>query len=346
MKRISMKILLASLAIFLISTFILRKILEKAAGGIIPNSTFHQAVIGTPFIIGMFISVTITVILFIILIEKILIHRVKELNDATKEVILGNYDFQLEVNQKDEISNLTINFNKMMKDLHSNEYLNKEFVRNFSHEIKTPLSAIIGYAELIRDSNIDSDTTKDYLKIIIDEATRLSYLSKDMLAISLVDSKTIIKQSDQFNVAEQIRNAILISQLDWEKRNLELNLELENIDCVSNKELTYQIWTNLINNAIKFSNSDKELIIKLYRDTDNVIFEITNEGDVIYKDEQERVFDLFYISDKTKNKHSSGVGLTLTKKIVKKLNGEIAVSSCNSKTTFTVTLPIINHNKK
>lgn len=344
MKKISIKILLASLGIFFISTMIPRAILEKVTGGIINNTDFHEVFKGTPFIIGMFISVTITVILFIILIEKLIIHRVKELNNATEEVILGNYDFQLEVNQKDEISNLSINFNKMIRDLHSNEYLNKEFVRNFSHELKTPLSAIIGYAELVRDSDLDSDVSKEYLRIIIDEATRLSLLSKDMLAISLVDSKTIIKQSDKFNIAEQIRNVILIMQLDWEGKNLDLNLDLENIDYVSNKELTYQVWTNLINNAIKFSYQDKELLLRLYKDNENIIFEITNEGVVISKDEQDRVFDLFYISDKAKNKHSSGVGLTLTKKIINKLNGEISVSSYNGKTTFTIILPVVKHN--
>ena len=342
MKKISIKILTASIVIFFISSLIPRTMIAFVADDLFQDSSFHDVFKGTPFIIGMFSTVAVTVVLFIILIEKILIHRVKELNNATKEVILGNYDFQLDVKQKDEISNLTSNFNKMIRDLNSNEYLNKEFVRNFSHEIKTPLSAIIGYAELVRDSNLDTNTTKEYLRIIIDEATRLSYLSKDMLAISLVDSKTIIKQSDKFNVAEQIRNVILIMQLDWEGKKLELNVELENIDYISNKELTYQIWTNLINNAIKFSNPNKELLIKLYKDTTNIIFEITNEGVIISKDEQDRVFDLFYISAKAKNKHSNGVGLTLTKKIITKLNGTISISTNNSKTTFTVTLPIVN----
>ena len=128
-------------------------------------------------------TVLFTLLLFSYFINKLLVKRVKNLNNATKSVIKGDYETTILDDKKDELGELATSFNEMTKALHTNEYVNKSFVRNFSHEFKTSLSTIKGYAELIEmDEHLD-DETKSYLKIIINESNRLSNLSQNILLI-------------------------------------------------------------------------------------------------------------------------------------------------------------------
>lgn len=288
---------------------------------------------------GGFITVFLTLSLFSFFIDRIFIRRLSRLNSATRDVMKGDYSNKLEVIQNDELSDLILNFNRMTKTLQSNEYLNKEFVRNFSHELKTPLSAIKGYADLIKQEDLTIEEQKEYAYIISAEAERLSSLSKNMLQISLVDSQNIIKKLDVYNITEQVRNVIQLMQLDWEKKHIVLNLELEEVTITSNKEFTYQIWTNLISNAIKFSQDGNRLNISVLEKNETVQFDITNSGSIL-TDDQDKVYDLFFVAEQSRSNQSNGVGLTLTRKIVQKLDGTISFVSKDNQVTFTVILPI------
>jgi len=229
----------------------------------------------------------------------------------------------------------------MIQELKANEYLNKEFVRNFSHEFKTPISAIKGYAELIQSGNLTPEEIVEYSKIIATESSRLSNLSKNMLQLSILDSTSIVKTDQEFNVSEQIRSVIQMLQLSWEQKKLELNLELDEVHITSNKELTYQIWKNLIDNAINYSKINQNLDISIKSEKNEMIFSITNYGLGISLDEQTHIYDLFYVVEKSRNQTSSGIGLSITKRIVEKLNGSIEVKSqVNEFTTFKVILPL------
>lgn len=289
-------------------------------------------------IVFAIVSLLIVITFFNYFMNKIIVSRLRKLNSATKEVMKGNYDVQIEDHMNDEISEVTSNFNSMVQELNSTEYLNKEFIRNFSHELKTPLSAIKGYADLIHDMDLTKQEEKEYLEIISKETKRLSELSRNMLLISLVDSQTIISKNDQFNITEQIRNVIQLTQLSWESKELDLNLELDEITASSNKELLYQVWMNLFSNAIKFTDEKKEITISLKQTENNILFSISNESPISLEDIN-RVFDLFFVSEETRNKQSSGVGLTLTKKIITKLDGTITVEKIENNIKFTVTLP-------
>lgn len=338
MKNVSVKIVLASALVALVSTIIPRFILKFVYGGVFPDPHSVEVVDTQPFLVGGILSVGISIALFIWIINRIIIKRIKRLNEATMQVSKGVYDFEIEYKHNDELSNLSRNFNSMLKELKSNEYLNKEFIRNFTHEFKTPISAIKGYSDLISTVDLTEEERLRYLGIISSESERLANLASNMLNISLIDSKSIIKTNDKFSLAEQIRNIIQIYQLDWEKRNLEFKLEFDEITVVSNKELTYQIWSNLIGNAIKYSNSSSVISMKLSKNEDEIEFEITSSGDHLDEETKEKIFELFYVhSDKSKG---TGVGLTLTKKIVEKLKGSITFDSSNTgQNTFRVILP-------
>jgi signal transduction histidine kinase len=179
---------------------------------------------------------------------------------------------------------------------------------------------------------------KEYLDIIISETQRLSNLTNNMLQISLIDSKSIITKDDEYSISEQIRNVIQMTQLKWEEKKLTFDLDMEEIKIKNNKELTYQIILNLLSNAVKYSDLKEEIKITLRDSEDSFTFSITNTGQEIPLEDFDKVFQLFYISDKEKNQESTGVGLTLTKKIVDKLKGEISFSSVKGITTFNVSL--------
>jgi signal transduction histidine kinase len=227
----------------------------------------------------------------------------------------------------------------MIKELKSNEYQNKEFVRNFSHELKTPLSAIKGYSDLIINADISKDEQLEYASIISNEADRLTELSKNMLLISLVDTNVIVPKLDEFNVSEQIRNVIQLTQLSWEEREIEFDIVLPDKIIISNKELLYQVWVNLLGNAIKFSPLKSEIKINLEIKEEELVFSISNKG-TIEQEDLDKVFNLFFVIEKSRADNSSGVGLALTKKIVNKLNGSIKAESHNNVVTFVVNIPI------
>lgn len=333
MRRVTVKIMIATLFALIISSFIpnLLVVIFKMTDAN-PENINPRLIL----IVGI-ITVTVPLLILNFFINQIIMSRVRKINHATKQVMQGDYNINLPLDTDDEITDLMHNFNDMAQGLQSNEYLNKAFVRNFSHELKTPLSAIKGYADLMVDSELTEDERKVYSRIISNEADRLSSLSRNMLQISLIDSQNIIKKNDDFNVAEQVRNVMLLQQIDWETKNIELDLDLDEIYTKSNKELTYQIWQNLFSNAVRFTPNNGKIKVILKEQPNSIMFEIENDGMIEEKD-QDKIFDLFYVAEKSRNKQSSGVGLTLTKKIISRLGGTIEFHSKDSKTKFIVTL--------
>lgn len=319
-------------------TLFITSIITRILIFIFTGERYSDLVNETNFFIGMILTLALTIFIFTVLINHFLVRRIKAINKATLCVKEGNYDIKLDSTGIDEISTLSENFNLMTEQLRANEYLNKEFSRNFSHEFKTPLSVIRGYAEMVEQPDLTPEERKHYLDIIISETERLSNLTNNMLQISLIDSKAIVKKDDEYNFAEQIRNVIQMTQLKWEEKKLSFDLDLDEIKISNNKELTYQIVLNLLSNAVKYSNLKEEVKITLKDQKESFVFTITNKGQEIPKEDIDKVFNLFYTANKKKNQESTGIGLTLTKKIVDKLKGNISFDSNNGLTTFIVEL--------
>jgi signal transduction histidine kinase len=336
MRKLTLKIMLALFLVLLISSFIPRLWVQLFSREL-PN----KEIIGSNiFAYGMIFTAFMTLLLFTTAINYLIVMRVHSLSEAAKDIAGGNYDIHLPVEGQDEISELTSSFNKMSQELKANEYLSKEFARNFSHELKTPLSIIKGYAELMDSSISDAKEIEEYRQIIIRETERLSALSKTMLQMSILDTTTIVIKEDVYNVTEQIREVLQFMQLEYEDKQLELVLKVEEITIKSNQELTHQIWVNLISNAIRFSHPKTKILLSLQKEDDqSLVFSITNQGVEIPKEQQKKIFQLFYVVDQSRHEQSSGVGLSLTKKIVDKLGGQITVKSKEEETTFQVKIP-------
>jgi signal transduction histidine kinase len=226
----------------------------------------------------------------------------------------------------------------MLKALRSNEYLNKEFVNNVSHEFKTPITSLKGYAQLLKKDGLSDAERKEYSEIILSEAERLHKLSIDLLQFSALESSDIIKQTDTFRLDEQIKRIIVLMQNEWEKKNIEMVVDLAPILYKGNEGLLYLVWLNLISNAIKYTDENGRVEVKLL-DGKNVTFTVKDSGIGIKKEIQSKVFDAFFIGDKSRNRGSSGLGLPITKKIIDKFNGNISFKSESGVgTEFTVLL--------
>lgn len=336
MKKLSAKIIITIIIVFGISTIIPRIILTSM--GDFPEQEFFSSPL---FLVGMLVTAFLSLSLFGLAIKYVIIDRIRSLSLATKQIASGNFDLNISYKGHDELTSLTQDFNQMAQELRANEYLNKEFVRNFSHEFKTPISAIKGYADLISSGDLTDKEIVEYSKVIATESTRLSHLSKSLLQLSILDSTSIIKTNKKFNMAEQVRSVIQMLQLMWEEKNLDLNLDIQEIYTTTNKELSYQIWKNLIENAINYSIKNEKLDISFKQEENKAIFEITNYGLGISLEDQKHIYELFYVVEKSRHQSSSGVGLAITKKIIDKLKGEIHIDSQEDKyTTFKVSLPI------
>lgn len=307
--------------------------------GSIALKNVEKETVMTIMYISQAVFAVFIVITFFAIVYYFIIRRINTLNGAMEEVASGNYDVKVVDKSKDELSDLNDSFNKMTKELKANELLSKDFVRNISHELKTPISAIRSYAELTQNHS-DDETLSSYMDIIVEETDRLDKLSTNILTLCKLDSTNILTKKE-FSPAVQIRSVFTSMQLVWTTKNLDVDLSLEEFTINSDEGLVFHIWQNLIGNAIKFSEEGDRISVGLKKDGDYCIFEISDTGCGIREEDKEKIFTLFFTGDRSRNKEGNGIGLHLTKKIVEKLNGTITFEAKADKgTTFFVRLPV------
>lgn len=272
---------------------------------------------------------------------KNIFRPIEQINEATKKVALGEYDIELETKREDEIGELTNNFNKMTRGLKSTENLQKEFINNVSHEIKTPVSSIEGFAKFLKDKNLTDEEREEYANIIIEEAKRLENLTGKILKLSKLNNQEIITNKQEIEVAEQIRKAISLLEPKWSKKDIKINVSLEEKIFLGDEDLIFQVWVNIIDNAIKFSNEGGSIDIKVYEKDENINVEIKDHGIGMKEEELEKVYDRFYQIDRSHSREGSGLGLAIVKRIVELSEGKIEIKSKENKgTTVIVNLPV------
>lgn len=229
----------------------------------------------------------------------------------------------------------------MIKGLKSTENLQKEFINNVSHEIKTPISSIEGFAKLLKEKDLSNEEREEYANIIIEESERLINLSSRILKLSKLQNQDRIINKQQILVAEQIRRAISLLEPKWEKKNIKINVNLEECCFLGDYELLFQVWINLLDNAIKFLNNDGKIDIKIFSENEYINVMIKDYGMGMKEAEVEKIFERFYQIDKSHSQEGYGLGLAIVKRIVELSEGEIEVKSKEGKGTIVnVKLPI------
>lgn len=276
-----------------------------------------------------------------------LIRPLQKVNDAVKKVACGNFNVTIERNIKlrgnyqyaNELDELSVNFNKMTSELNKMDYMRKDFISNVSHEIKTPVAAISGFTELLMEDNLSKDEEREYLSLVNEEAFRLSVLCENMLMLSRLDNQSIVKKEDSILVDEQIRKAVIIITEKWKERELNFQLNLDENELKSNKVMLFQVWINLIDNAVKYSKVGSTIFIREFKENSKICVEIRDEGVGIPKDKISKIFDKFYQCEESHKRIGNGLGLAIVKRIVELLSGTISChSEVNQGTTFTIWL--------
>lgn len=268
------------------------------------------------------------------------INPIKQVGTAMEKISEGDFSVRLETKSNSkEIKEIFSGFNMMAKELSSTEILQSDFVSNVSHEFKTPINAIEGYSMLLQDNDNLTEEQKEYVEKIIFNTQRLSSLTGSVLLLSKLENKSIISNKTKFDIDEQIRKSLLILEPQWENKNIEFDIEMDDTDFVGNEALLHHIWDNLLSNAIKFSDEGGEIKIRLKNYSDKIVFTISDKGIGIDEDDQKHIFDKFYQGDSSHKQEGNGLGLALVKKIIDLENGEISVKNNDDKgCTFTVIL--------
>ncbi|UUX35345.1 sensor histidine kinase [Fundicoccus culcitae] len=286
------------------------------------------------------IAAIITGTLVATLISGIPIRPINKLVSSMDKLAEGDYSTQIDLGKSKIGQRVSKSFNALANELSQTEMLRSDFVNNISHEYKTPMVSISGFAKLIRKGNLTKEKENEYLDIIIDEINRLSSLSTNILYLTKVENQKILTDIDYFNLSEQIRSSILLLEEKWTRKNLEFDLEFPEITVLANEEMLKQVWINLIDNAIKFSPTDSVIHIKIQQDNAHTLTQITNHGDPIPPEDLQRIYGKFWQGDSSRAKEGSGIGLSIVKSIVTLHAGEVRVSSDEQATIFSVQIPL------
>ena len=230
-------------------------------------------------------------------------------------------------------------FNTAAEELEQTEMLRSDFINNFSHEFKTPIVSIAGFAKLLRRGNLTPEQQQEYLAIIEEESLRLAYMATSVLDLTKIENQTILTNVSHFNVSEQVRSAILLLEEKWSRKNLDFNLRIGEFDICANEEQLKHVWINLLDNAIKFSEEYGCIDILVEEKNDKIVVVISNTGKPIPKESMKRIFNKFYQADESHSSQGNGIGLAIVKKVVELHRGEVFVQSNDTLTTFTVELP-------
>lgn len=277
------------------------------------------------------------------LVGKIPLKPMRQLVESMHALADGRFDTRLETRgllwKYPAYSEVSDSFNMLAEELENTEMLRSDFINNFSHEFKTPIVSIAGFAKLVQRGNLTEAQKQEYLEIIQQESLRLSSMATNVLNLTKIENQTILTDLTEFNLAEQVRDCILLLENKWEAKQLELVPELEEVRIRGNEELLKQIWINLLDNAVKFTPQGGLIAVTMQEKDEAVVVSVTNHGSEIPAEAIGRIFHKFYQADESHTTEGNGIGLAIVKGVVSLHNGTVAVKSQQNATTFTVTLP-------
>jgi len=289
-----------------------------------------RAMIFNIILSSLFVSVAL---MFIIL-------KIRRVTAAAREVARGNFDVELFTRSQDEVGELMHNFNVMTKELRRSVYLKKDFVSGVSHEFKTPITAIEGFAKLLRNPDLSPEQFNEYTDIIIRETSRLGGLSSNLLRLTLLDNSDFQPSSTPFYLDEQIRSTILLLERAWDEKGITFDIDMAEMLYNGNEELLSQVWINILQNAVKFSPRGGTIGVMLTAKKNNTVrIEISDGGPGIAPEHRDKVFERFY-KGSGRETEGNGLGLPIAKRIVELCRGKIGFERCAGRTVFFVELPL------
>ncbi|MEE1250065.1 MAG: HAMP domain-containing sensor histidine kinase [Lachnospiraceae bacterium] len=269
----------------------------------------------------------------------------QNLAEATAKVAGGDFSVYIPTihtsDKLDYLDVMILDFNKMVEELGSIETLKTDFVSNVSHEMKTPIAVIKNYAELLKMEHITEEKRMEYSMAIETAAMRLSNLISNILKLNKLENQRLTLERQNFNVCNQLCECILQYEESWEEKNIELEVDIDDVAMVyADEELLEMVWNNLLSNAIKFTEPNGTIRIREICDDTYVKVTVSDTGCGMSKETLQHIFDKFYQGDTSHSKEGNGLGLSLVKRVLELMDSDVqVVSKPGEGSSFTVTLP-------
>ena len=322
-------------------------IIVLCSAALVTGVLFLLDVTGTPYqlsfgtLVAIFVVSGVAGALISYFVGRRVLAPMVKLSQASREVAHGNFNVTVTDSSKlEEVQTTFRNFNAMVRELSSIATLSNDFVANVSHEFKTPLTAIEGYAMLLQDESLPREEREEYLDKILYNTHRLSTLIGNILMLSKMESKSLAEEFSTFRLDEQIRQAVVLLEPQWSEKELSFDAKLDAVSFCGCESLLPHVWSNLLSNAIKVSSTGQCITLRLLEQKECIVFSVTDEGCGMEQEVQERIFEKFYQADPSHKSEGNGLGLPLVKRIVELSDGLIEVESAPGKgSTFRVILP-------
>lgn len=337
---------LGALLFFIVIAFIIQ--IAVLVYEYIRTRTDNKALIAVLILIVIFILSAFCVI-FDLIRRKITVQSPTEkILEATQKIAEGDFNTRLEItheyskyNQYDLIME---NLNLMAAELGKNEVLKMDFISNLSHEIKTPLAVIQNSAELLQNEtlggeNLSKDERERATKSLITACKRVTNLISNILKLNKLENQQLQEKKERFNLTEALAECVLQYENAIESKGLELECDFEDVTAVSSKSLLDIVWSNLISNAVKFTESGGKIKVTLKKSGENAKITVEDTGAGMTPEAGSRIFEKFYQADGSHKQEGNGLGLALVKRVIDILGGEISVhSELGNGSVFTITL--------
>lgn len=290
-----------------------------------------------------YIPMIISILAAIPISSAVSFHSAKPIQDmveATKSISKGDFSVRVAEEGEGEIAELLRSFNQMTAELGSTELMRNDFINTFSHEFKTPIVSIRGFAKRLRNGNLSKGKQEEYLAFIAEESERLSNLASSVLLLAKYENQNLVSGQTDYDLDEQIRACVLRMETQWTARNIVFDMDMPKLPYRNNAEMMEHVWTNLISNAIKFSQEGGTIYISGEKGNVYITIWIRDEGIGISLEHIGHIFDKFYQEDTAHSSAGNGLGLALVHRIIELSQGEIHVDSQeNCGTVFAIKLP-------
>lgn len=267
--------------------------------------------------------------------------RYETIEAALTKIGEGDFSVKLDETQGNKFLRKTSHdINALAHNLRQVEIMRRDFIADFSHEFKTPIVSIQGFAKRLLDKSLTEEQRADYALIIYDESKRLAALAENTLLMNRLDNLGVLGEVSVFALDESVRKAMILLEKSWTSKNITPEIDLPSMMYRGNEGLLKEVWINLLTNAIKFSPVGSSIYITASDSGDMYKIEVSDQGRGIEAAYLERIFDKFYQENHASTLGGNGLGLSIAKRIVELSGGRIEVTSTVGKgTTFCVLLP-------
>ena len=293
-------------------------------------------------VLSMLVPIVVLVTLVNFLFTRFIYRYLDKISDAMQKVADGDYTVRLDAEKDQPFRELYRNFNTMAEELGGVEMLKNDFINGYAHELRTPITSINGFAEMLLndDGTLSREEKRSYLEIIASESRRLADLAGNSLLMSRLDTQKIIPDKKPFSLDEQLRRCSILLSGQWTEKDLDMTMDLDEAVYVGDYDLMQHLWINLLTNAVKYTPKGGSITVTLKNEEKFIAVSVADTGKGIPPEDRERIFDKYYQTDKSHSKRGLGLGLAICKRIVQLCNGTLEVESeVGVGSTFTVRLP-------